>query len=216
LKSECGAPEDVGVFVLGDLDGLVQGLSQIGEGGGGFGLELTLRDSGEDTAQGGAKIAGGKVISEKEGRYILSSLFRGLRLRFLLGVERAEMRVAGAARSAAVAAIGKVKAQRPERSFLGLCVTAERSFSRLAVKRTFSCVAVRRPTERFVDMEVSSELKDLSCKGSLAEGEAHYFTGGVMYQSAGLPHRLILHSLPWTLANAKLFRSPRSSAPNCC
>jgi len=26
-------------------------------------------------------------------------------------------------------------------------------------------------------------MKDLSCKGSLAEGEAHYFTG-VMYQSS--------------------------------
>jgi hypothetical protein len=33
-----------------------------------------------------------------------------------------------------------------------------------------------------VDVKVSSELKDLSCKGSLAVGEAHYFTG-VMYQS---------------------------------
>jgi hypothetical protein len=32
-------------------------------------------------------------------------------------------------------------------------------------------------------MEVSSELKDLSCKGSLAEGEANYFTW-VMYQSS--------------------------------
>jgi hypothetical protein len=107
LSAPDSAPEDVGVFVLGDLDGLVQGLSQIGEGGGGFGLEVTLRDSGEDTAQGGAEIAGGKVISEKERRYILTSLFRGLRLRFLLGVERAEMQVAGAARSAALAAIGK-------------------------------------------------------------------------------------------------------------
>jgi hypothetical protein len=89
LSTPDSAPEDVGVFVLGDLDGLVQCLSQIGEGGGGFGLEVTLRDSGEDTAQGGAKVAGGKVISEKERRYILTSLFRGLRLRFLLGVERA-------------------------------------------------------------------------------------------------------------------------------
>ncbi len=47
----------------------------------------------------------------------------------------------------------KVKAHRPERSFLW--VTAERSFSSVAAERTFSWVAVKRPTERFVDMEVS-------------------------------------------------------------
>jgi hypothetical protein len=27
-------------------------------------------------------------------------------------------------------------------------------------------------------------MKDLSCKGSLAESEAHFFTGGVIYQSS--------------------------------
>src|SRR5260370_3003966 len=61
---------------------------------------------------------------------------------------------------------GKVKTHRPERSFLCLWVAAERSFSR---------ATARRSTERFVDMEVS-RMKDLRCKGSLAEGEAHYFT----------------------------------------
>ena len=90
---------------------MVQGLSKIGEGGGGFGLEVALGDSGEYTAQGSAEIACGEIISEKEGRYILTSLFSGLRLRFLLGVVVAEMRVAGAARSAALAAIGKVTAR---------------------------------------------------------------------------------------------------------
>jgi len=44
-------------------------------------------------------------------------------------------------------------------------------------------VDIGRPTERFVDLEVSSELKDLSCKGSLAKGEAHYVTR-VMYQNS--------------------------------
>ena|SRR6266851_1143660 len=83
---------------------------------------------------------------------------------------------------------GNVKAHKRERSFLfvaakrptlcvtaersTLCVTAKRSFSYVAAERTFSWVAVRRPTERFVDMEVP-RMKDLSCKGSLAEGEAH-------------------------------------------
>ncbi len=52
------------------------------------------------------------------------------------------------------------------------------------VERFFLDVAVKRPTGRFVDIEISRKL-DLSCKGSLAEGEAHYFTG-VMYQSSDL------------------------------
>jgi hypothetical protein len=73
--------------VLGKLDGLVQGLAEIGEGG--------------------AEIACGEVIAKEERRYSLASLFSGFGLRFLLGVEAAEMRVTGAARSAALAAIGK-------------------------------------------------------------------------------------------------------------
>ncbi len=68
---------------------------------------------------------------------------------------------------------GRVKAHRPERSFLW--VAAERSFSCVAVRRSFSRVTAKRSTERFVDMEVS-RMKDLRCKGSLAKGEAHYFT----------------------------------------
>jgi hypothetical protein len=93
--------------VLGELDGLVHGLTEIGEGGGGFGLEVPLRDGGENAAQGDVEIAGGEVIAQKERRYGFPGLFGGLGLRFLLGMEVAVMRVAGAARSAALAAIGK-------------------------------------------------------------------------------------------------------------
>jgi len=93
--------------VLGELDGLVHGLTEIGEGGGGFGLEVPLRDGGENAAQGDVEIAGGEVIAQKERRYGFAGLLGGLGLRFLLGMEVAVMRVAGAARSAAVAAIGK-------------------------------------------------------------------------------------------------------------
>jgi len=79
--------KDVGVFVRGDLDGLVQGLTEIGEGGGGFGLDVTLRDSGENPAEGGAEIACGEVIAKEEGRYSLTRLLGGFGLRFLLGME---------------------------------------------------------------------------------------------------------------------------------
>src|SRR5712691_588350 len=58
----------------------------------------------------------------------------------------------------------KVKEHKPERSFLGLAVTAERSFSSVTaerdflgvtVERSFSWAAAERSTERLVDMEVS-------------------------------------------------------------
>ncbi len=39
--------EGVDVFVLGEVQGLHEGLAEIREGGGGFGLHLTLGDSGE-------------------------------------------------------------------------------------------------------------------------------------------------------------------------
>lgn len=42
--------EGVDGFVLGEVDGLQQGLAQIGGGGGGLGLDLTPGDGGE---QGG-------------------------------------------------------------------------------------------------------------------------------------------------------------------
>ena len=38
----------VDVFVLGEVQGLHEGLAEIGEGGGGFGFYLTLGDSGEE------------------------------------------------------------------------------------------------------------------------------------------------------------------------
>lgn len=143
------SPKNIGVFIPGDLDGLVEGLTEIGEGGSDFGLYVPLRDSRENPAEGGAKIACGKIIAKEERRYSLPSLLSGLRFRFLLGMEGAQMQVAGAARGAALASIGKVKAHKLERSL--------------------ECL----------DMEVSSELKDLSCKGSLAKGEALLYGSNV-------------------------------------
>ena len=101
------SPKNVGVFVLGELDGLVQGLAEISESGGGFGFEVPLGESGENPAEGGAEVARGEVIAKEERRHSFSSLRGSAGLRFLLGVVVAEIRVAGAARSAAPAAIGK-------------------------------------------------------------------------------------------------------------
>jgi len=93
--------------VLCDGDGLEHGLAEIGEGGGDLGLDLALRYGAEKPSHGGAEIASGKQIREEESRYVLASLFSGEGLSFLLGVEGTEMQMAGAARSAALAAIGK-------------------------------------------------------------------------------------------------------------
>jgi len=93
--------------VLGDGDRLEHGLAEIGQGGGYLGLDLALGYGGEKPSHGGAEITSGKQIREKEGRYVLAGLFCGQGFGFLLAVEVAEMRVAGAARSAALAAIGK-------------------------------------------------------------------------------------------------------------
>jgi len=44
--------EGVDVFVLGEVQGLDESLAEIGEGGGGFGLDLALGDSGEEVSEG--------------------------------------------------------------------------------------------------------------------------------------------------------------------
>jgi hypothetical protein len=97
----------VDVFILGDRDGLEHGLGEIGECGGHLGLNLALGDGAEEARHGNAEIASGLQFCWKEARNIFTDLLGGEGFDFLLGVEVAEMQVAGAARSAALAAIGK-------------------------------------------------------------------------------------------------------------
>ncbi len=99
--------EGVDVFVLGEVQGLDERLAEIGECGGGFGFDLTLGDSGEEASEGGAEIAGGHIAAGKVIGDILAGLLASEGLRFLAGVEGAEVRMAVTARSAALAAIGK-------------------------------------------------------------------------------------------------------------
>ncbi len=99
--------EGVDVFVLGELDGLVQGLAEIGEGGSGSGFDVALGDGGEDAGQGGAEIAGGEITAGEERGYVTAYLLGGEGLRFPLGVEAAKVRVASEPRSAAATAIGE-------------------------------------------------------------------------------------------------------------
>jgi hypothetical protein len=57
-----------GVLVPGEHHGLVQGLAEISESRGDFGLEVTLGDGGENAAEGGVEIACGEVIAKEERR----------------------------------------------------------------------------------------------------------------------------------------------------
>jgi hypothetical protein len=99
--------EGVDVLALGEVQGLDEGLAEIGEGGGGFGFDLTLGDSGEETSEGRAEIAGGQIVAGKVVGDIPAGGLASEGLGLLAGVERAKVRMTVSARSAALAAIGK-------------------------------------------------------------------------------------------------------------
>jgi len=97
----------VDILILGDGDGLEHGLGEIGECAGDFGLNLALSDSAKEPRHGNAEIASGQQFYRKEARNVLTDVLGGEGCGFLLGMEVAEMQVAGAARRAALAAVGK-------------------------------------------------------------------------------------------------------------
>jgi hypothetical protein len=97
----------VDVFVLGEVDGLDQGLGEVSERGSGFGLDVAAGDGGEKASQGGAEIAGGNVSSGEEIRQVAAELIGGSSLGLFAGMVEAKMRMRAGAGSAATAAIGK-------------------------------------------------------------------------------------------------------------
>jgi hypothetical protein len=99
--------EGVGVLVLGKMDGLGESLGEIGEGAGGAGLNVTANDGGQEAAEGGAEIAGGKVFARKEIGEVVSEFTGGAGLGVFAGVVGAEVGMMGRAGSAALAAVGK-------------------------------------------------------------------------------------------------------------
>ena len=99
--------EGFDVLVLGDGDGLEHGLGEIGESGGDFGFYFAAGDRAEEPGHGDAEIASGEQFCGKEAGDVLTDLLGGEGFGFFLGVEVAVMQVAGAARHAALAAVGK-------------------------------------------------------------------------------------------------------------
>src|SRR5260370_31244187 len=97
--------ERVDVFVLGDVDGLHESLDQVGDGVGGSGFYFAADNGGDEACQGGAEIAGGKVVAGEEVGEVFAEFFCGVGAGLLLGVVEAEAGMFGDARSAATAAI---------------------------------------------------------------------------------------------------------------
>ena len=139
--------EGVDVFVLGEPDRLIEGLAEVGEGRGGFWFDFPLCDGGEKAAQSGSEIAGGQISVGEEVGYSSPAC--------------------SAARDSA-----SLRAWKKQR-----CGWSERRGVRQwRPSAKVKAHKLERSFEGFVDMEVSRK-KHLSCKGSLAESEAHYFTG---------------------------------------
>jgi len=101
--------EGVGVFLLGDVDGLKESLHQVSDGVGGFGFYIAADNGGDETCQGDAEIAGGEVVSGEEVGQVFAEHFCGAGAGFFLGVVEAEVGMVADARSAATAAIRESK-----------------------------------------------------------------------------------------------------------
>ena len=99
--------EGVDVFVLGKMDGLGESLGEIGEGAGGAGLNVATDDSGQEAAEGGAEIAGGKVLAGEEIGEFAGEFIGGAGLGVFASVVGAEVGMMRGAGSAALAAVGK-------------------------------------------------------------------------------------------------------------
>jgi len=101
--------EGVDVLVLGKMDGLGESLGEIAEGEGRAGLNVAADNGGQVAAEGGAKIAGGKVLTGEEIGEFASEFIGGAGLGVFAGVVGTEVGMVGFARSAAAAAIRESK-----------------------------------------------------------------------------------------------------------
>src|SRR5712691_7670726 len=99
--------EGVDVLFLGKMDGLDEGFREIGDGAGGAGFDVPADDGGQEAAEGGAEIAGGKVFAGKEISEVAAEFIGGAGLGVFAGVVGAEVGMMGGAGSAALAAVGK-------------------------------------------------------------------------------------------------------------
>jgi hypothetical protein len=94
-------------FMLREMEGLKERLSEIGESGGRFGLDIAAGYGGKEACEGGAEIASGDEVTGEEIGKLVAKFFGGAGFRFLAGVVEAELRMSAGAGSTATAAICK-------------------------------------------------------------------------------------------------------------
>jgi hypothetical protein len=99
--------EGLKVFVLGERDGLAEGLGKLVNSSGGFGVNVALCDRLDGAAEGSGEIAGGEIVSGEEIRQILAEVLGGLGLGFPTGVGDAEVSMVAGTRSTATASVGE-------------------------------------------------------------------------------------------------------------
>ena len=92
---------------MGEVDGLGEGLREVGHGTGGAGLEVAASDGGEEASESGGEVAGGEVVAGEEVFEVAGEFVGGEEASFFQGVVETEMRMAGGAGSAALAAVSK-------------------------------------------------------------------------------------------------------------
>jgi hypothetical protein len=101
--------EGVGVFALGEVDGLQLSLEHVSDGAGESGFYVAADHGGDETGEGGAEITGGEIVAGEEVGQVLAYFLGGLGAGLFLGVEEAEVRMVAGAGSAAAAAVGETE-----------------------------------------------------------------------------------------------------------
>ena len=93
------------VFVAGVLDGLHEGLAEVGDDGGLFGLDLALRGGGEGSRKGEAEAGCGNAVAGECRRDVATNFLAGEVLGFTASVVIAEIGIGGAKHAAATAVV---------------------------------------------------------------------------------------------------------------
>jgi hypothetical protein len=101
--------EGLRVFVPCGLDGLEEGLGEVSQGRRGPRFDVAAGDASKKAAESSSQIAGGKEVPGEEVSEVAAELVCGIELRLFASVEATELQVAGLARSATAAAVGKGK-----------------------------------------------------------------------------------------------------------
>ena len=89
------------------MDGLDEGLGEIGEDSGGARFYIAAEDGGDEAAEGGAEIVGGEIVAGEAIGEFAGEFIGRAGLGFFAGVVEAEVGMIAGTGSAALAAVGK-------------------------------------------------------------------------------------------------------------